>query len=325
MQTSLSSLMSHHMPTLLAVAIGSMTIGIPAPAYASTQFESVPAPVRQYPQGPRFLLASRKGDIPLDPARTPLLYRRLNLSLDGVPTREALKTIAKQAGLELMYSDELLPSGGRVSLRAEGITVAAALTDILLGAGVDVVFTNRGSAALVKRSAVAPPQTGTITGRVIDSKTKRPIQGARVTIEGSNVSAITDEAGEYRLTQAPEGTHTLIVRRLGYGRAAQSLSLSTDQTLQVDVALEQSANVLDQVVVTGTVVSTEQRALPTPITVITAEDIQAKGVTNISELFRGSIPGVIASLQGARTQDAAGMNLIVRGMSFSIREGNRIR
>src|SRR5690606_34038995 len=55
-----------------------------------------------------------------------------------------------------------------------------------------------------------------------------------------------------------------------------------------------STNVLQEVVVTGTVVETERRALATPITVITADDIEKRGITRVEQLFRGEIPGVVA-------------------------------
>ncbi|HJR64368.1 MAG TPA: TonB-dependent receptor, partial [Gemmatimonadaceae bacterium] len=50
----------------------------------------------------------------------------------------------------------------------------------------------------------------------------------------------------------------------------------------------------DQVVVTGTVTPTEVKAIPTPITVVTAREIEQLGVTRVDQLLRGMVPGVMA-------------------------------
>src|SRR5690606_37962632 len=44
-------------------------------------------------------------------------------------------------------------------------------------------------------------------------------------------------------------------------------------------------------------------ALVTPITVVTAEDIERRGITRIDQLFRGDVPGVVALEQGSAVFD----------------------
>src|SRR5258708_17057289 len=100
--------------------------------------------------GPRFLLVRAETLVPLDVARTSALTRRVTVDFDGVPARDALRTIAKKAGFELLFSDQLVPAR-TVRMQAKEISVAAALTDILLGAGVDVVFTAQGTVGLANQ------------------------------------------------------------------------------------------------------------------------------------------------------------------------------
>src|SRR5260370_16293309 len=129
-------------------------------------------------RAPRFLLASAGRPLPVDVSRTPLLRQRLSLDLDDIPLKAALTAIAHQSGLDLVYSDDVLPFGAPVSLRAEGITVAAALTDVLADANVDVLFSRNGRAALVPRGKAGVLDTGSVRGRVTDAKTGQPIPGA---------------------------------------------------------------------------------------------------------------------------------------------------
>src|SRR4051794_36956735 len=93
-------------------------------------------------RGPRFLLASASTSdpAPIDVSRTAILKRRLSLAFDGATVKQALAEISLQSGLKLVYSDEVIPDKGLVHLTAEGISVAAALTEVLLDANIDVMF-----------------------------------------------------------------------------------------------------------------------------------------------------------------------------------------
>ncbi len=261
-------------------------------------------------RGPRFLLASASRVSPLDVATMPVLSRRLALELEGVTLKQALTAISRQSGLRLVYNDAVLPLGQLVHLRAEAITVAAALTDLLLGSGVDVVFRPDGEAALVKRPA--PPPTGTIVGRVSDKKTGSALAGATVVVEGTSRSATTSSDGRYRIAAVPPGTYTVQARYIGYAPGSASVTVSADQEATADFTLEKSAQRLDEVVTTGTLVPTEVKALPTPISVITAEDIQQQSVHHVDQLFRGLVPGANAWDQGAGDNDS---QISVRGAS----------
>jgi len=222
------------------------------------------------------------------------LRQRLSLDLGDVPLKEALTAIAQRSGLDLVYSDDVLPAGARVSLRAEGITVAAALTDVLTDADVDVVFSRNGRAALVPRAKAGVLDSGSVRGRVTDAKTGQPIVGASVALAGTRWRATTDENGQYRIAEVAPGTYTVMASRIGYTKQTQSVTVAAGQEVTVDVALQAAATELEQVVVTGTVKPTAEKAIPTPISVITADQIQQRGYQRLDQVFRGDIPGAFA-------------------------------
>jgi iron complex outermembrane receptor protein len=252
-------------------------------------------------RGPRFLLATSPHSPPvrLDASRTSVLRQHLSLDLDGVTLETALATIAREAGLKLVYSKAIVPLDRRVELTAERITVAAALTEVLLDANVDVLFTTTSQAVLVRRPPAATiAQTGTIFGVVTDRTSHEPIPGAQVRVDETSLSATSGNGGEYRIAMVPAGTHTVTARRIGYSKATQSVTVGADQEAKADFALEKSAATLDQVVVTGSVIPTEQKVLPSPVTVITSEEIERKNAVKVDQLLRGTAPGVITWDQG---------------------------
>src|SRR5438270_10635565 len=104
---------------------------------------------------PRFLLETARDKTLLDVARTPVLRHRLSLDLADASIGAALAAISAQTGLRFVYSKDALPAGTRVHLRVDDISVAAALTEILLDSGLDVLLERSGQVALVKR----PPAT----------------------------------------------------------------------------------------------------------------------------------------------------------------------
>jgi outer membrane receptor protein involved in Fe transport len=243
-------------------------------------------------RGPRFLLAMATKVVPIDVSKTAVLARRLDLELEGATLKQALAAIEAQSGLVLAYSDDAVPLDKRVHLRAEAITTAAALTDVLLDAGVDVVFKADGSAALVRRPP--PAQNGSISGRVTDAKTSAAIPGATVVIDGTSLSATSDNDGRYRLTEVHAGTYSVRARYIGYAPRAVSVTVSADQEATADFALEKSVQRLDEVVTTGTVVPTEVKALPTPVTVISDTFIAQQRPHTFQELFRQAIPTAVS-------------------------------
>ncbi len=247
-------------------------------------------------RAPRFLMASPSGGAPLvvDTRSVPALWRRISVDLNDVTLEQALNTVSREAGLKLMYSKAVVPLDNRVHLQASNITVAGALIELLLDAGVDVLLARDGQLVLVKSV-----QGGTVAGRVTDAKTGKAVPNVSVYLEGTRWRTTTGENGVYRLVEVTAGTYTLTASRIGYARQSQSVRVASGQEVTADVALQGAASELEQVVVTGTVTETRERELPSPISVITADQIQQKNIQRVDELFRGDIPGALAWDQGS--------------------------
>ena len=89
-------------------------------------------------------------------------------------------------------------------------------------------------------------QTQTITGKVTDSKTGKPIPGVSVRVKGTTTGTTTDNNGVFSL-QATTQTE-LELSAVGYKPA----SFHMDGRTHIDVTLEESASELNQVVFIGT-------------------------------------------------------------------------
>lgn len=80
--------------------------------------------------------------------------------------------------------------------------------------------------------------TGTISGKVTNGS-DNPIAGAEVVVDGTTLSATTDENGDYTIADVPVGSYTVTASAEGYEPASQvDIEVTEDETSTVDFALE---------------------------------------------------------------------------------------
>src|SRR5579871_2703472 len=99
--------------------------------------------------------------------------------------------------------------------------------------------------SLLAFAAFAQSERGTITGVVHDSS-GAIVPGATVTIINQstnvNLTAATNEAGEYTMPSLPPGTYTVKVNKSGFRTSEETgLMLDASQTVRADFALEVGA------------------------------------------------------------------------------------
>ncbi|MGH7718149.1 MAG: carboxypeptidase-like regulatory domain-containing protein, partial [Gemmatimonadaceae bacterium] len=266
-------------------------------------------------RAPRFLLASSPVPVRIDVSRTPVLLRRIAVDLRDASIEEALAAISEQAGLRFMYSKAMVPVDRTVRLRAEDITVAAALTEVLLGAEIDVLFSATGQAALVPRSAPARKPArrlvGILTGQVTDAETNQPVRSAQVLVVGTPRGALTDDEGRYTVAGVPAGPHEVRVLRVGYASATQPVTITDGATATLDFRLTQSVVTFDEVVVTATGEEQRKRESGVAIGTINPDETDLTVANNLPQLLNGRVPGV-SVLQSTGTT-GAGSTIRIRG------------
>lgn len=84
-----------------------------------------------------------------------------------------------------------------------------------------------------------PVTTGFVRGNITDRRTAEPIENATVTVIGTDLSALTNAAGEYQLTSVPSGAVQVTVSALGYGSVSGSANIASGQTLIFSPSLQE--------------------------------------------------------------------------------------
>jgi TonB-linked SusC/RagA family outer membrane protein len=157
---------------------------------------------------------------------------------------------------------------------------------------------------------VAAQQAGVIAGTVLGTG-GQPLPGAQVRVTGTELGAVTDGSGRFRIVGLSGTDASIEVRRIGYRMESRQVRVG-DANLRVSMT-EQSV-ALDAVVVTGTAGGQSKRELGNAVSTINAA--QAKEIApinSIQNLLSGRAPGVV--VQSATGNVGAGARIRIRGAS----------
>jgi TonB-linked SusC/RagA family outer membrane protein len=155
--------------------------------------------------------------------------------------------------------------------------------------------------------------TGTITGRIVELSSQRPLSDVQVRVLGTQRGAVTNDRGEYRINAITAGTVQLRAQRIGYAPVTQSVTVAAGASATSNFVLSATAIQIDEVVVTATGESQRKRESGNTIATVTPTQEQLATTTNIAEVLQASAPGVYVNSPGG-TQGSAN-RIRVRGAS----------
>lgn len=141
---------------------------------------------------------------------------------------------------------------------------------------------------------------GRIRGRLVDREQRHPIEGARIIVLGTALSAISDSAGRFVVDDVPPGVRVVQIRAIGYAVGSWMVELAEAQSVSHEFELEarpvQVAGV--EAVETNTdwrsEAGFERRRAHGAGVFLTREEINQRRATNITDLLR-TITGVVSA------------------------------
>ncbi len=173
------------------------------------------------------------------------------------------------------------------------------LTALALACGVPAGLTNGQPAVGFTASA----QSNKVTGVIRDAKGE-PMIGATVKVKGTNRATATDVDGKYSIVAAPGD-----VLEVSYiGSKPRQINVTGGN---MDISMEDSDQVLDEVVVTALGIKRDRKALGYAVDDLKAEDLMRNKNTNAINSLSGKIAGVnVTQSSGAA---GSGAQIILRG------------
>jgi iron complex outermembrane receptor protein len=138
--------------------------------------------------------------------------------------------------------------------------------------------------------AVAPvyAQPLNVSGVVTD-EAGDPVIGASVVVQGTTTGVMTGINGEYDIV-AVDANATLVFSFVGLGTLEEPLN----GRARIDVVLNNSTQVIDEVVVIG-YGTVKKKDMTGSVSAVRAEDMNRGAVTSAQEMLMGKIPGVFVT------------------------------
>src|SRR5690606_35680630 len=145
----------------------------------------------------------------------------------------------------------------------------------------------------------------TVSGIVTEQETGTPLPGVNVFVKGTTNGTTTDFDGNYEITT--ENGSTLVFSYIGF--QTTEIVVTSEN---IDVALEEDREQLDEVVVIGYGTTTREDATGS-VTAISSEDFNQGPIVSPAQLIQGKVAGVaISSGDGA---PGSGNLIRIRGLS----------
>ena len=227
----------------------------------------------------------------------------LSLKMQNVSVKKAMTELQAKSGYSFVYIAGDVDTDQKVSVDADQLQEA--IKQILQGQ--QVTYEIQGKNVVVRKKTSqsnAPKQERKVSGTVKDANGE-PIIGANVTVKGdSSIGTITDIDGRFTL-DVPAGA-VLQVSFIGF--ASQDVTIGNKSEL--NVALKEDAEMLDEVVVVGYGTS-RKKDITGSIASVKADELNVVSSSSVSQMLQGKVTGMSAIQSSA--QPGAGMSINIRG------------
>lgn len=177
--------------------------------------------------------------------------------------------------------------------------------------------------------SAAQPDTGNVSGRVLDSRSGTPLPGAVVGIDGSLWQTVSDRDGRFQLAGIPAGDYVVVAAFLGRPTTRLQLTVRRGETIALEVQLTPLVVIEERVTVSASPIGhgaaralNQQMTAPSIMNVVSADQMGQFPDANAAEAAQ-RIPGV-----AIEREKGEGRYVMIRGteprLSSILINGERI-
>lgn len=163
-------------------------------------------------------------------------------------------------------------------------------------------------------------QNNPLSGKVINSESKAPIEGVNIIIKNTSSGTASDKAGNFFFPSLADGSYDFSFSAVGYH--AKEIRFDHNGSTALEIELKPSAIKLGEVKVVSTKQNLTAQNIPLPVEVVSKENIEAKSAQSLSEILNTE-PGLFIAKDGVW-----GTHISIRGLSrqnlVSLIDENRI-
>src|SRR6056297_205629 len=248
------------------------------------------------------------------------LENRISIHMVDQPFINVLSKIAEKGNFRLIYQKKDLPKKN-VTLSSDYISVKDALKQLMLvDEAIKFYNSSNGQAIIVSKDKSMDESDidkividGNIRGSVTDSETGQTLPGANVSIIELDIGTVTNNDGQFELTDIRAGTYTLRISYVGYKSIRRDIEIEDGQTSTLNISLEPDLMGLEDVVVTGVATSVKRRNLANAVESVDGEFLNRTPSQSVEQGLQGKITG--ANIQSNSGAPGGGIQVNLRGVS----------
>jgi len=236
---------------------------------------------------------------------------KLSLDLKNSKVRDALGAIENQSEFFFLYSEKLIDVDREVNIEVKGSTIDKILDKIFEGTNViytvkgrQIVLTTPEANTIVEMSSVGQQQKK-VTGKVTDS-TGASLPGVSVVLKGTTSGVITDNSGNYSLSNIPENA---TLQFSFVGMKIQELKVGNQTS--INIILSEEAIGLEEVVAIG-YGTQKKKDLTGSVAVVDINALKSIPSGSADQALQGQASGVVVISSGA---PGGTNNIFIRGVS----------
>lgn len=165
-----------------------------------------------------------------------------------------------------------------------------------------IALSTAAIALVLPLASNAQPGTGAITGTVINGETDRTLAKAEIEVEGTQLTALTNPDGTFRINGVPAGTHTVVASYAGLAPAKTTVTVAAGAVASADLSLTGDLVTLSEFKVTGVregnaYAVQQQRTSESQRLVVAADAFGIVADSNPGEFLK-SMPGMTMEYTG---------------------------
>ena len=215
---------------------------------------------------------------------------QLNIDIKNGTLVNVFENIQKQSAYRFMYSNQDVAAIKNISVQREGVSVQEILDIVLKGHNLTYLIEDK-IIFIKKQSQTSVTK---IRGRVTDTKSE-PLAGVTILIEGTYIGTTTDSNGNYVFTIPDIDKINIIYSFIGM--APYKVAYTGQEN--INVILKESAETMDEVVVTGYQTLRKSDVVGS-VSTVKASDIMMPVYTSIDQMLQGRVAGMMVMNTSSR-------------------------
>ncbi|MDC6385803.1 TonB-dependent receptor [Flagellimonas taeanensis] len=153
-----------------------------------------------------------------------------------------------------------------------------------------------GAFLFLAHVAVFAQSTGSFQGKIIEQVTKQPVMGASVAIDNTELGAITDDNGVFKVDDIPVGTYAVTISYIGFQtKKISEMTITANKTYYSEYELLEEVSELDGVTVSVYKGETNPQVPVSAFSYSREEIFRNPGAQGDIMRALSSLPGVVSS------------------------------